>query len=80
MTITIRLFAGLRELAGDSVTVEVPTGATAGDVKRAVAALVPAAAVLIGRSAVAVGREFVPDSAGIADGAEVALIPPVSGG
>ena len=80
MRVTVRLFAGLRELAGDSVTVDVPVGATAGDMKRAVANRLPTVARLVERSAVAVGHDFVADTGAIADGAEVALIPPVSGG
>lgn len=74
MELTVRLFAGLRERAGaDSVTVELPDGATAGDLLAAMD-LAPRACI------VAVDREYVPAEHVLDAGAEVALIPPVSGG
>src|SRR4051812_26805877 len=76
MRVTVRLFAALRERAGTSRReLELPPGATAGDVF---------AALGIGAEpqglAYAVNREYADRTAALADGDEVALIPPVSGG
>jgi molybdopterin converting factor subunit 1 len=82
MNIDVRLFAMLRERAGrDSVTVEVPDGAT---VRDAVAALanVHGLGDVMDRTAVvmAVNREYADDDSTLSEGDELALIPPVSGG
>jgi molybdopterin synthase catalytic subunit len=74
--VTVRLFAALRERAGGSRReLELPPGATAGDVF---------AALGIGAEpqglAYAVNREYADRTAALTDGDEVALIPPVSGG
>jgi molybdopterin converting factor subunit 1 len=82
MFIDVRLFALLRERAGsDSVTVEVPDDATVRDAVDAVART-PGLADVIGRMSVvmAVNREYADDDARLAEGDELALIPPVSGG
>jgi len=82
MLIDVRLFAVLRERAGsDTVTVEVPDGATVAEVKAAVARSHGLDDV-IGRISVvmAVNREYADDDARLAEGDELALIPPVSGG
>ena len=76
MRVTVRLFAALRERAGAGRReLELPQGATAGDVF---------AALEIGAEppglAYAVNQEYAERSAVLADGDEVALIPPVSGG
>ena len=81
MTITVKLFATLRREAGtDALTLELPEGATVAD---AVAALrggplpwLPDRATF----AVAVDREYAADETPLRAGAEVALVPPVSGG
>jgi molybdopterin synthase catalytic subunit len=74
--VTVRLFAALRERAGAGRReLELPQGATAGDVF---------AALEIGAEppglAYAVNQEYSERSAALKDGDEVALIPPVSGG
>ncbi len=76
MRVTVRLFAALRERAGAGRhELELPEGATAGDVF---------AALAIGAEppglAYAVNREYAERSAALRDGDEVAVIPPVSGG
>jgi MoaE-MoaD fusion protein len=76
MRVTVRLFAGLRERAGTGAReLELDDGATAGDVW---------AALELGERpgglAVAVNRRYVGEAERLADGDEVALIPPVSGG
>lgn len=81
MTLTIHLFARARELAGsDTVSVELASGSTVADVKRALATRFPALAVLLSVSAVAVNHDFAEDSRVIAPTDELAVIPPVSGG
>src|SRR5919197_4890586 len=82
MFVNVRLFAMLRERAGsDSVTVEVPDGATVRDAVDAVARE-HALGELIERLPVvtAVNREYVPEESYLSEGDELALIPPVSGG
>jgi MoaE-MoaD fusion protein len=76
MRVTVRLFAGLRELAGTSSReLELEDGATTGDVWGALAL-----GERPGGLAVAVNRRYVGETEPLADGDEVALIPPVSGG
>ena len=80
MTVTVRLFARLRELAGgDAVPVDVHAATVAG-VRAAVAARLPAGRELISRSAVAVNGEYAAEEQRVTGADEVALIPPVSGG
>ncbi len=81
MTCRVRLFARARDLAGAvEVEVEVPPGATVGELRRRLAEARPALAGLLSRSAVAVGGEFAGDEVVLGPGAEIALLPPVSGG
>jgi molybdopterin converting factor subunit 1 len=80
-TVTVRLFARARDLAGaDFVVVAVPDRATAADVRTALAERVPALEALLARCAIAVNEEFADDGLLIPRDAEVALLPPVSGG
>jgi molybdopterin synthase catalytic subunit len=81
MTIHVRLFARARDLAGtDRAAVELPAGATVADLRRGLAVRYPALAGLVERSALAVDDEFAEDGLPVKPGAEVALLPPVSGG
>ena len=81
MTVTVHLFARARDLAGaDSVTVELPDGATVADLRRRLAAEHPALAGLLERSALAVENEFAEDLLSLSANAEIALLAPVSGG
>lgn len=81
MTTTVKLFAALRDLAGsDVVAVELPDGATVGDLRREIGTLLPLARTLLTRSAVAVNHDTVENEHVLGSGDEVALIPPVSGG
>jgi molybdopterin converting factor subunit 1 len=81
MTCQVKLFARARDLAGAAaVTVALPDGATVGDLRRLLARAHPALAGLLERSALAVGDEFAADAQPLPPGAEVALLPPVSGG
>lgn len=81
IAVRARLFARLRELAGtDGENVEVRAGATVDDVYGALRKLHPA--LNPNREAVraAVNQQFAEWDAIVADGDEVAFIPPVSGG
>jgi molybdopterin synthase catalytic subunit len=81
MQLKVRLFAGLRERAGASeIRVDdLPDRATGVELKRALEALHPSLGSLA-HVRLAVGTNYVRDEAPLADGDEVALIPPVSGG
>jgi molybdopterin converting factor small subunit len=77
----VRLFARARELAGaDCIDVDVAPGATVGELRRRIGGLYPALAKLLERSALAVNDEFADDGLTLPLNAEVALLPPVSGG
>ncbi|MDA1097127.1 MAG: molybdopterin converting factor subunit 1 [Chloroflexi bacterium] len=81
MNITLRLFAGYRERVGQgTMTLELPTGATAGDLAREIVRRFPK---LIGNPndlVIAVNQEYCDHDHILSDGDELALIPPVSGG
>jgi molybdopterin synthase catalytic subunit len=81
MRIRVRLFAIQRELAGTrEVALDLPDGATIEDAWLAVVERFPALAP--GRAYVRFARNaaYAPAETGLADGDEVAFIPPVSGG
>lgn len=81
MKLCVRMFARARDLAGtDQVAVELPDGATVADLRRRLVALFPRLADLAAKCAVAVDAEFAADDVPLKDGAEIALLPPVSGG
>jgi molybdopterin converting factor subunit 1 len=81
MIFNVRLFARARDLGGaDRVTVDLPNGATVADLRRRLVALHPQLADLTGKCAVAVDAEFAGDGQVLTEGAEIALLPPVSGG
>jgi MoaE-MoaD fusion protein len=81
IAVRARLFARLRELAGtDTESVELPAGSNVADVFDAVARLHPGLAADRNAVRVALNQEFVDWDAPVADGDEVAFIPPVSGG
>jgi molybdopterin converting factor subunit 1 len=81
VTLTVLLFAKLRDLAGaEAVAIELPAGATVTDLRRRLAELHPAVAPLLERSAVAVNHDFADHALVLRLGDEVAVIPPVSGG
>jgi molybdopterin converting factor subunit 1 len=79
--IAVRLFALARQRAGRAeVDVELAEGATVGDLKRVLAAEVPDLAPLLPSVLIAVQAEYARDDQPIPPGADVAVIPPVSGG
>ena len=80
LTRKVLLFAGLKERArADEIEVRLPPGATVGDLLQAIAQQHPSLADMVGGCRVAVDQEFMQPSDS-ADGKEIALIPPVSGG
>lgn len=82
MTVSVRLFAVLRERAGtDSITLELPGDATVGDAVAALAATSELGGLLDRLPvAMAVNRDYAAADTALEQGDELALIPPVSGG
>jgi len=78
----IHLFARARDLAGaSSLDVLVEPGTTVGQLRERLHAEVPALGPILARCAIAVDQDFAGDDRPLPSGvAEVALIPPVSGG
>jgi molybdopterin converting factor subunit 1 len=80
-TVRVRLFARARDLAGtDILNVELADCATVGDLRRCLVENWPALRGLLEHSALAVNNDFADDGLTLPHGAEVALLPPVSGG
>jgi sulfur-carrier protein len=81
MLVTIRLFARLREIAGAAdLRRELPEGATAGTAWEMLVAEFPALSDHARTISCAVNEEYARLTATLADGDEVAFLPPVSGG
>lgn len=81
MRCQVLLFARARDLAGaGSLTLDLPEGATVAELRRRLAEDNPALASLLQRSALAVNGEFADADRTLPAGAEIALLPPVSGG
>lgn len=81
MRVTIRFFAAARDLVGrDAVERELPSRSTVADLKAALVTEFPLLAPLLRHSMIAVGCDYAADAVVLADGNEVAVIPPVSGG
>lgn len=79
-TVRVALFAGMAEEAGTR-SVEVPwRGGTVRDLRQAVAAMFPAVELLLSKSAFAIGDRYAASDESVPMGADVAIIPPVSGG
>jgi molybdopterin synthase catalytic subunit len=74
-------FAGVRDRVGRSQEVlDLPARTTDAELLRRLAELHPTASGLFACSRVAVDQDFVRGDIALRDGAEVAVIPPVSGG
>jgi molybdopterin synthase catalytic subunit len=81
MRVTVRLFGPIREAAGaKELHVQLPGDATAATLRALLAERHPEIAALGPRLRVSVNRQFAADDARLADGDEVAFLPPVSGG
>lgn len=82
MTVTVRLFAVLRERAGsDRMELQLPDGATVADALQALSKI-PSLAGLLERVPVqmAVNRDYASPGTALSPHDELALIPPLSGG
>ncbi len=81
MKVRVRLFAVARQLAGaETIDLELPERATVGQLRRELMARLPQLAPLVAHMALAVDSSYAGDDLEISPGAEVACIPPVSGG
>jgi sulfur-carrier protein len=81
MRVRVRLFASLREAAGEGeLELDLPAGATAEDAWRALALRHPALAARRASLTAAVNRRYVPFEVALVPGDEIVFIPPVSGG
>ena len=81
MRVTVRLFARLRDIARSAdLSREVPLGATVADVWRGLVAEFPEMARYESSVSTAVNADYARMTAIVADGDEVAFLPPVSGG
>ena len=80
MTVRILLFAAYADAVGrDALELSLPAGATAADVLATVRAM-PGAGRLPARPLVAVNERWAAADQPLADGDEVAIVPPVAGG
>ena len=81
MTITVLFFAQVREQAGRARgTLELPEGSTVADALQRLEREHPGLGPMRQHLAVAVDQRLVKADARLTDGAELALLPPVSGG
>ena len=81
MRVTVRLFARLRDIAGTGdLSREAEAGATVGDVWRGLVAEFPEMARYESSMSSAVNADYARMNVPIADGDEIAFLPPVSGG
>ena len=81
MRVNVLLFAAARASAGSaSCEVELAEPASVADLKAALAKSCPALASILGASRIAIDRAYAINSDLIPAGAELAIIPPVSGG
>jgi molybdopterin converting factor subunit 1 len=81
MKIRVKLFAAAKQRAGQStVEVDLPDAPTIASLRSALIEQEPGIADLMRHSRIAVNNEYAADTSPLGEGAEVALIPPVSGG
>ncbi len=81
MNVRVRLFAAARELVGrDTIEVSLSAPATIADLRAALPEQFPPLANLTKQVMFAIGTDYADDTRRIPPGAEVACIPPVSGG
>ena len=81
MKVRVKLFAVARQRAGcDSIEVELPQQATIRQLRGAVVEQYPPLAEVVAHARFAVNSDYAADAAALPVEAEVAMIPPVSGG
>ena len=78
--LTVLYFAAARDAAGAPREAVDPVPATVGDLRAALTRRHPALGRILGRCRIAVDEDMAADGDALRDGAEVAIIPPVSGG
>jgi len=81
MSVKILFFANLRDRAGTkSLELEIPEGITVQGLKDQIARDYPDLKQSMEAVLISINREYAFDEAVVADGSEVAMFPPVSGG
>lgn len=81
MRIDVKLFALAHAVYGkETIAVDLPAGATVGQLRHQLAAAIPGLAPLMNQILIAVNSDYASDQNPLSDGDEVACIPPVSGG
>jgi sulfur-carrier protein len=81
MRVNVKLFAAARELAGgDTLEIDLPAGATVANLRETLMERLPRATDLLARSMFAIECDYASDDQRLQPSAEIACIPPVSGG
>ncbi len=81
MNIQVKLFAAARQIAGkDLMELQLPKGASVLDLRNAMIQQIPSLEPLLARALFAIDADYAHNETTIPEGAEVACIPPVSGG
>jgi len=81
MTLSVQLFALARDLAGGSpLVIPWTAGRTVADLRQALVIAAPNLTLILPACVLAVNSTYATDATVIPEGAEVACIPPVSGG
>jgi molybdopterin synthase sulfur carrier subunit len=83
MKVTVKYFASVREALGPAETVELPEGSTVGQLRDHLLAASSRHAEVLGRGRavrMALDQVMCDEAAVLAEGAEVAFFPPVTGG
>jgi molybdopterin converting factor subunit 1 len=81
MKICVKLFAGARELAGqEEVALELASQARVADLRKELQVRCPALSPLLQHTLFAINANYANDDTILPEGAEIACIPPVSGG
>ena len=79
--VRIKLFAVAKEYAGgDTLSLELPEQATVADVRRELVARIPQLVEMQSRLMIAVDMQYADDQTPVGPEADIACIPPVSGG
>ncbi len=81
MIVRLKLFAGAKDLVGrDELEMQLPDSACVADLRAALIEMHPALTEMSPHLMIAVDAQYANDKTPIPAGAEVACIPPVSGG
>jgi molybdopterin converting factor small subunit len=81
MRINVKLFAAAREIAGgEAINIDLPSTATVADLREALMEVLAPARELLARSMFSINCEYAANDSPLRPDAEIACIPPVSGG